>query len=92
MIPPQKGKQRMNKARRNKLQELIEQLETIKEELEMVQEEEQEAYDNLPESLQSSAADRARHRGAESCPLLQHQVRQHSRHYNDFWIRQEAKQ
>lgn len=44
----------MNKARRKKLQELLEQLVTIKDELDMVQEEEQEAFDNLPESLQYS--------------------------------------
>lgn len=44
----------MNKSRRKKLQELMEQLGTIKDELEMVQEEEQDAFYNLPESLQYS--------------------------------------
>lgn len=44
----------MNKARRKWLQSVIEQLEAQKTEIESIQEEEQEAYDNMPESLQDS--------------------------------------
>ena len=41
----------MNKARRKWLQSVINALEEQKGELESIQDEEQEAYDNLPESL-----------------------------------------
>lgn len=44
----------MNKARRKKLGEIIEQLEYLREDLDAVASEEREAYDNLPESLQES--------------------------------------
>ncbi len=42
----------MNKERRKRLQEVIDQLENLKEEVSSICEEEQEAYDNMPESLQ----------------------------------------
>lgn len=42
----------MNKARRKELERAIELLEQAKEIIEAVTEEEQEAYDNLPESIQ----------------------------------------
>lgn len=42
----------MNKARRKKLGEIIDQLENLREDLDAVASEEREAYDNLPESLQ----------------------------------------
>ena len=42
----------MNKARRKAIEEIIAQLDEQKEAIEAVQEEEQEAYDNLPESIQ----------------------------------------
>ena len=42
----------MNKARRKKLGEIIDQLEYLREDLDAVASEEREAYDNLPESLQ----------------------------------------
>lgn len=44
----------MNKARRKKLGEIIDQLENLREDLDAVASEEREAYDNLPESLQES--------------------------------------
>ena len=42
----------MNKQRRNRLQKVIDQLEELKVEVSSIFEEEQEAYDNMPESLQ----------------------------------------
>lgn len=42
----------MNKQRRNRLQKVIDQLEELKQEVSYICEEEQEAYDNMPESLQ----------------------------------------
>lgn len=42
----------MNKARRKAIEEIIDQLGTLKEQIESVSEEESEAYDNLPESIQ----------------------------------------
>ena len=44
----------MNKARRKWLEDVIAKLEEQKEELESIQCEEQESYDNMPESLQYS--------------------------------------
>ena len=44
----------MNKARRKKLEEIIDQLEYLREDLDSVACEERDAYDNLPESLQES--------------------------------------
>lgn len=44
----------MNATRRKELNKLIEQLEDIKSQIENLQQEEQDAYDNLPESLQDS--------------------------------------
>ena len=44
----------MNKARRKKISEILEQLEGLSVEIEEVMNEEQEAYDNLPESIQYS--------------------------------------
>lgn len=44
----------MNKNRRKAIAEIIDQLETVKEQIIGVTEEEQEAYDNMPESLQYS--------------------------------------
>ena len=44
----------MNKARRKKLGEIIDQLEYLREDLDAVASEERDAYDNLPESLQES--------------------------------------
>ena len=44
----------MNKVRRKKLEELISSLEGICADLEYLRDEEQNAFDNMPESLQSS--------------------------------------
>ena len=43
----------MNKARRNRIAEVQSQLEALKQEIDSILEEEQEAYDNMPESLQN---------------------------------------
>ena len=44
----------MNKARRKAIEEIIGKLEELKDQLETLSTEELEAYDNLPESIQSS--------------------------------------
>ena len=44
----------MNKARRKAIEEIVDQLGELKEQVELLSEEEQEAYDNLPESIQYS--------------------------------------
>lgn len=44
----------MNKARRTKLENLLERFAEIKAEIEAVGEEEQEAFENMPENLQGS--------------------------------------
>jgi len=41
----------MNRIRRKKISELMEQLEVLKDELETIQQEEQEAFDNIPEAF-----------------------------------------
>ena len=43
----------MNKNRRKQIDEILEQLNPLLLEIESVKDEEQEAYDNLPESMQS---------------------------------------
>lgn len=44
----------MNKERRNRINKVIEQLETLKDEIADIGMEEEEAYDNLPEGIQES--------------------------------------
>lgn len=44
----------MNNARRKAIAAIIKKLEDLAEEIEFLKDEEQEAFDNLPESLQSS--------------------------------------
>lgn len=44
----------MNKARRSAIQKIIERLEEIRDDIDAVKSEEEEAYGNLPESLQES--------------------------------------
>lgn len=44
----------MNKQRRLRIQEVIEELESIREQLEELQLEEEEAYDNMPDNLKES--------------------------------------
>lgn len=44
----------MNNARRKVIQNIMDQLEKLMEDIEAVKDEEQEAYDNLPESIQNS--------------------------------------
>lgn len=45
----------MNKQRRMRIAAVIQQLEEMREEIESIKDEEQDAFDNYPESLQSSA-------------------------------------
>ena len=47
-----KKRRAMNKQRRNRLQKVIDKLEALKVVVSSICEEEQEAYDNMPESLQ----------------------------------------
>lgn len=44
----------MNKSRRKKIEEIIEQLEALSLEIEEIRDEEDTAYENLPESMQNS--------------------------------------
>lgn len=44
----------MNNTRRKAIQNIMDKLEELMEEIEAIKDEEQEAYDNLPESLQNS--------------------------------------
>ena len=44
----------MNKQRRKRLEDVVSRLEECMSDLEFIKEEEQEAYDNLPESIQYS--------------------------------------
>lgn len=44
----------MNKARRNRIADVQTQLEALKQDIDAILSEEQEAYDNMPESLQES--------------------------------------
>ena len=44
----------MNKQRRKALEEIVGKLEDLKCEIESIQDEEQEAYDNIPESLNNT--------------------------------------
>lgn len=44
----------MNKARRKRIEKIAQELEDLRSDLELVTEEEQEAYDNMPESFQMS--------------------------------------
>lgn len=44
----------MNNTRRKAIQNIMDKLEELMEEIEAIKDEEQDAYDNLPESLQNS--------------------------------------
>ena len=44
----------MNAKRRNRLSKLYDQLEDMRSQLEQIKDEEQEAYDNMPEGVQTS--------------------------------------
>ena len=56
----------MNKQRRKQPEDIQAQLLTLKEELESVMDEEQEAYDNMPDSLQESERGQAMYEGLDS--------------------------
>ena len=44
----------MNRERRNRISDIMERLDAIQTELEEIRDEEQEAFDNMPESIQGS--------------------------------------
>lgn len=56
----------MNKARRAKLNALINALTELKSDVELLQEEEQDAFDNLPESIQETDRGEAMQDAADS--------------------------
>lgn len=56
----------MNKARRAKLNALINALNDLKSDVELLQEEEQDAFDNLPESIQETERGEAMQDAADS--------------------------
>lgn len=56
----------MNKTRRKQLAEIAEQLESLKGSIELLQEEEQDAFDNLPESLQQGEKGEAMEQAIEN--------------------------
>lgn len=45
----------MNKSRRKQLSEITEQIEALKQQLEEIRDQEQDAFDNMPEGIQSAA-------------------------------------
>lgn len=55
----------MNASRRKRIAALIEQLENLRGDVELLQEEEQEGFDNLPESLQEADSGQAKQQAAE---------------------------
>lgn len=61
----------MNKARRKQIAQLLEQLENLKADLDSILEEEQEAFDNLPESLQEGERGQASQTAIESLESAQ---------------------
>jgi hypothetical protein len=68
----------MNKARRKAIEEIIGKLEELKDQLETLSTEELEAYDNLPESIQSSEVHLAE---KQSCKTMCKQVYKTIRFY-----------
>ena len=61
----------MNNARRKQITQLLEQLENLKADLDSILEEEQEAFDNLPESLQEGERGQASQTAIESLETAQ---------------------
>ena len=53
MMAGEKGTN-MNKIRRKALQDIIDRMEALMDDLETIRDEEQEAFDNLPEGIQTS--------------------------------------
>ena len=56
----------MNKQRRKRIEKVGSMLEELLEEITAIQEEEQEAYDNLPESIQDSERGEAMYEAADN--------------------------
>lgn len=61
----------MNNARRKQITQLLEQLENLKADLDSILEQEQEAFDNLPESLQEGERGQASQTAIESLETAQ---------------------
>jgi len=61
----------MNKARRKQIAQLLEQLENLKADLDSILEQEQDAFDNLPESLQEGERGQASQTAIESLETAQ---------------------
>lgn len=55
----------MNKGRRKQLAEIAEQLQELRDRIEQLQEEEQDGFDNLPESLQQGERGQAMEQAVE---------------------------
>lgn len=55
----------MNKARRKQLAEIAEQMQELRDRIEQLQEEEQDGFDNLPESLQQGKRGEAMEQAVE---------------------------
>lgn len=56
----------MNNTRRKSIQNIFDRLEELMQDIEALQEEEQECYDNLPESLQDSERGQAMQEAADN--------------------------
>ena len=64
----------MNQSRRNQLRDIQQQLRDIYERLDILCDEEQEAYDNMPESIRDSARGDAAQRAIDTLESVRDQV------------------
>lgn len=68
----------MNQSRRNQLRDIQQQLQDIYERLDILCNEEQEAYDNMPESIQDSARGDAAQSAIDTLESVRDQVQEAS--------------
>lgn len=66
----------MNQSRRNQLRDIQQQLQDIYERLDILCNEEQEAYDNMPESIQDSARGDAAQNAIDTLESVRDQVQE----------------
>lgn len=66
----------MNNTRRKAIQEIYERLEELMQDIEALQEEEQDAYDNLPESLQDGERGQAMQEAADNLEYAANSVQE----------------
>lgn len=66
----------MNQSRRNQLRDIQQQLQDIYERLDILCNEEQEAYDNMPESIQDSARGDAAQSAIDTLESVRDQVQE----------------